>query len=178
MNICAKDIITRQVVTARPEMTCKEVADLLIRHRITSAPVIDAEKGLVGMITVQDVLTAGLCIRGAQAKKSGHSLDSSLSKGAEFDINHAQGCASVYMSRDLITAFPETPVDVLAQQMYFNQVHRVIIVEPNDHQPVGVVSTFDLLKILTNPLQPDEFASRPRQVKQTVSTMQEQPTLP
>ncbi len=52
----AQDVMSSPVVTARPDQPVKEIAALLAERGFTSAPVIDDDGHLVGMVTEADVL--------------------------------------------------------------------------------------------------------------------------
>jgi CBS domain-containing protein len=45
----AKDIMTREVVSVRPVAPIREALSLMLQHRISGLPVIDADGRLVGM---------------------------------------------------------------------------------------------------------------------------------
>jgi CBS domain-containing protein len=50
-----RDLMTKEVVTARGDSTLEEVARLLTRHRIRGVPVVDEENRLIGIITKSDL---------------------------------------------------------------------------------------------------------------------------
>ena len=52
----AIDVMTRDVVTATPEMTVQDVAKLMINHRISGIPIVEGERQLVGIVTEGDLL--------------------------------------------------------------------------------------------------------------------------
>jgi CBS domain-containing protein len=52
----AQDVMSGPVVTARPDQPVKEIAALLATRGFTSAPVVDDDGHLVGMVTEADVL--------------------------------------------------------------------------------------------------------------------------
>ena len=52
----ASDIMTRDVVTVRPDTPVREAVALLARHRITSLPVLDDDKSVVGIVSELDLL--------------------------------------------------------------------------------------------------------------------------
>jgi CBS domain-containing protein len=54
MRVC--DVMTRSVVTTRPEVAVKDAALILAGHGFTALPVIDADERLVGMLTEADVV--------------------------------------------------------------------------------------------------------------------------
>jgi len=62
-KLTVRDIMTKQVVTIRPDQTVEDAALLLLGHRIGGLPVVqDGE--LVGIITETDILQAFLQLRG------------------------------------------------------------------------------------------------------------------
>lgn len=142
----AKDVMSSDLVTVSPHMTCKELEELFISEKISGAPVVNEIGELQGVISVYDVLES----------EYHHNFFSDSYQ----EFNYGDGNTPLehlyedrvedYMSRKAHTAYPETPVKELAQQMYNNKIHRVIILDPLTEKPVGIVSTFDLLKLQTN----------------------------
>jgi CBS domain-containing protein len=51
-----KDVMQTEVVTVAPEATLKEAAALLVEHRISGLPVVDAEGEVVGVVSEADIL--------------------------------------------------------------------------------------------------------------------------
>jgi CBS domain-containing membrane protein len=51
-----KDIMTREVVTIKPQQSLEEVWKLLRRHRIRGAPVVDEANKLLGIVSIADFL--------------------------------------------------------------------------------------------------------------------------
>jgi CBS domain-containing membrane protein len=51
-----KDIMTREVVTIKPDQSLEEIWKLLRRHRLRGAPVIDEAQKLVGIVSIADFL--------------------------------------------------------------------------------------------------------------------------
>jgi CBS domain-containing protein len=52
----ARDVMTRSVVTVRPETSVRAAADLLCSHGFTAAPVMDANGELVGIASEADLV--------------------------------------------------------------------------------------------------------------------------
>jgi CBS domain-containing protein len=50
------DIMTRKVVTVSPELSVFELAALLVRHRISAAPVIGTDGRIIGIVSESDLL--------------------------------------------------------------------------------------------------------------------------
>jgi len=51
-----KDVMTRDVVTTRPDTPLAEVADMVVRRRLRAIPVIDEDGHVLGMITDRQVM--------------------------------------------------------------------------------------------------------------------------
>jgi CBS domain-containing protein len=56
--LIAMDIMRADVITARPEMTLKEAARIMVDNDIGALPIMDGHGHLVGMITRRDILQA------------------------------------------------------------------------------------------------------------------------
>jgi len=54
--LLAKDIMTADVIAAKPATTVEELARILIEHKISGAPVVDDENRLVGIVTEHDLI--------------------------------------------------------------------------------------------------------------------------
>ena len=52
----AKEIMTRQLVTAEPETPVTEIAQMMMEHRISVVPVITPDQRLLGIISETDLL--------------------------------------------------------------------------------------------------------------------------
>jgi CBS domain-containing protein len=52
----ASDVMTSDVVTVGPETSVGEVARLLVEHRISAVPVVDATGRLVGIVSEGDLI--------------------------------------------------------------------------------------------------------------------------
>ena len=50
-------IMSNQIVTAKPSMPMRDLADLLAFHRVSGVPVVDADDRLVGVVSEADVIS-------------------------------------------------------------------------------------------------------------------------
>jgi len=55
--LTAKDIMTKDVVTVRPETSVEELASLLVKNQISGVPVVDANGTLAGIVTENDLIS-------------------------------------------------------------------------------------------------------------------------
>lgn len=149
MQLYAKDIMSEDLITLRPETTCDEASEIFRMNNLSGAPVVDSRGVLLGVISVKDLLSAsqGAFYGGDFFSQS--LLEQQLSEEG-FHFEPSEGFVSDYLTRTVFTALPDTPVEELARLMYQHHVHRIIIVQPHEQKPVGIVSTFDLLKVLAD----------------------------
>jgi CBS domain-containing protein len=57
-NTVVMDVMTRNVITCRPDTALNEVASLLVEKRINRIPVIDDDDRVVGIVTRGDIVKA------------------------------------------------------------------------------------------------------------------------
>jgi len=53
----AKDIMTRDIIMVKPQMTVKQLAMLLIKNQISGAPVAAEDGKIIGVVSEADILT-------------------------------------------------------------------------------------------------------------------------
>ena len=63
-KIKVKDIMTKDPVTVPPDYTVEEAAEVLLKHNISGAPVIDKEGGVIGIITKADIFRVLIALTG------------------------------------------------------------------------------------------------------------------
>lgn len=51
-----KELMNEEVVAVEPETTLKDVASLLVEHRISGVPVVDAERTVLGVVSEADIV--------------------------------------------------------------------------------------------------------------------------
>ena len=54
--LTAKDIMTKDVITVRPEATVEALARLLMEHKISGVPVVNEKNTIVGIVTENDLI--------------------------------------------------------------------------------------------------------------------------
>jgi CBS domain-containing protein len=147
----AADIMTPDPITVREDWTIGAAADVLERHRISGAPVLDADGDLVGVISLTDLAHVGAArsrtaMREAEFYRT-HLATDLIPPTASPDMRVYEA-----MTPTVIDA-PETiPVDRLAALMMELHIHRVIITR--DHRPVGIVTAYDLLRLVRSDGRP------------------------
>ncbi|MGB6367823.1 MAG: CBS domain-containing protein [Thermoanaerobaculia bacterium] len=119
--ITAGDLMNPEILTVSEEMSVEEAAAFLTEHEITGAPVENSNGDFVGVISVVDI---------AAGSFSGSRLVAEL------------------MTPDIQAVPEEATVSEVASLMLDDHLHRVLVIR--DEQPVGIVSTSDLLGLLVD----------------------------
>ena len=127
----ASDIMQTGIVTVSPELSLREFERLLTQEDIGGAPVVDAGERVIGVASKTDIVRA---------------------LGDEREVLLAEVHDSALMVADImtervVTASPDDDVRKVAQQMLDGQLHRVVVAD--EERVVGLITTFDLLRLLT-----------------------------
>lgn len=139
----AHDVMVSPVITVKPNASVREVAKIFIDRRISAVPVVDDQGRLVGIISEGDLLHRSEA--GTERKRSSWLLllTGNDTLAAEYVRAHARKVADV-MTRNVITAAPDTPLHEIASLLEKNAIKRVPIVK--DGQVVGLVSRANLIQ--------------------------------
>jgi CBS domain-containing protein len=123
------------------------VANTLVKNGISACPVVGIDGKLIGIVSEGDLLRR--VETGTERQRSWwlEMLESGRSLAAEFVKTHGLKAQDV-MTRDVLTATPDTPVRDLADMMERNGVKRIPIVV--DGQIVGIVSRANLVQALAS----------------------------
>ncbi len=124
--LTARDIMTRRLITLRPDMSIFEAIRVLLKNSISGAPVVGPSGDFVGMLSELDCL---------------HVLASS-----EFhsDDHSGVGHVEVFMTQPGPTIEPELGIYAVAHKFFTHAVRRLPVLE--DGRLVGQVSRRDVLK--------------------------------
>jgi CBS domain-containing protein len=142
----AKDIMARDVIVVPETSTVNDVAKVLLDRGISAVPVVDASGRVTGMVSEGDLLH-----RSESGTRRRRSWWLSLFANAdvladEFVKEHSRRVSDV-MTRNVITARPETELVEIAEVLEKNRIKRVPIIE--DGKLVGIVSRANLVQALT-----------------------------
>ncbi len=140
-SLTAADVMSRTVVSARPETPVHEVVASLVGQRYRAIPV-TREGSPVGIVTNSDLLArAGLTIRVELLA----SLDQT-ELGAELErLSQGGKTAGDVMTSELVTVSPAQPLPEVAALMARRRLKRLPVVG-DDGQMVGIVSRLDVLR--------------------------------
>jgi len=149
--LTARDIMTREVVSIRPEASVEELAKLLEEHRISGVPVLDKTGGLVGVVTQSDLVQRS---RDLELPPALNILDfhlflempSHFKKRLEKLLGNK---VRDVMTADPVSIAPDTPVNEIAGLMTAQGVHTLPVLA--EGKLVGIVGKLDLIRGLARP---------------------------
>lgn len=150
----ARDVMTRDVISVRPEAPVHQAARLLVFHGVSGLPVVDEGSHVVGVVTEGDLI-----LRQEPQERSSwwHTFfDDPDALARQYRKATGTTVAEV-MSRPAITVPPSLPIESVAVILHRRRVRRLPVVE--DGRLVGIVSRGDLVKALAAE-PPPEAASR------------------
>ncbi|MEX2210984.1 MAG: CBS domain-containing protein [Gaiellaceae bacterium] len=149
--------MTHEVLTVAPEASLKEVARMLVEHRISGMPVCDRERRVVGVVSEGDILYKE---RG-RIERGGGPLAWLVDGTRYTDVAKARArTARESMTAPAITIGPERPVAAAARLMVEAGVNRLPVVG-EDGTLLGIVTRADLVRAFTR--SDDEIAEEIRE---------------
>jgi CBS domain-containing protein len=137
-----RDVMTRQVLTARPEMSLRDLALLLSEHRISGMPVLDGSGSVVGIVSEADILAKE---RGpAPAHSSGLSWIFGERVAPDELRRHAATTVGQAMTTPAITIDQDRPLREAAALMLDRGVNRLPVTA--NGLLVGILTRADLVR--------------------------------
>ncbi len=162
----AADIMTPDVITARPDTPLEELVDLMLANRISGLPVVDSGI-IVGIVSEGDLLRRAET--GTEKRRSQllELFSSTAMIAADYVRTHGRK-ASEIMTTDLITVSPDTPIAEIANILESRRIKRVPVVV--DGKVLGIVTRANLLKALATHLraEPAPVSSDDRSIRKAL----------
>lgn len=134
------ELMHRDVISVLPETTLKEVAALLVEHRISGLPVCLADGRVVGVVSEADILVKEQAEPLEVTGFLGRLLDSAY---GDHDRHEARTAGDA-MTSPAITVSPQQDVVEAARMMTSKHVNRLPVVEGS--KLVGILTRADLVR--------------------------------
>jgi CBS-domain-containing membrane protein len=134
------DVMTQEVVTARPATPFKDVAVLFHRNDITAVPVVDDQGRPLGMVSEADLIRKEAAAPDPEGRAPGAWMDARDRDRAEAET------AGGLMTSPAVTARAEWTVLEAARAMDRHKMKRLPVVDEAGRL-VGIVSRRDLLQV-------------------------------
>lgn len=133
------ELMTREVVTVEPETPLKDIAALLVAHRISGVPVCDGGGAVVGVVSEQDILLKEL---GTDERRAGPFARFAARPLA---VKATARTAVDAMTSPAVTIAWHRQVTAAARIMVEHDVNRLPVLG-RDGGLVGIVSRADLVR--------------------------------
>lgn len=146
--ITAKDIMTKDVVTVKPETSIEELARILIEKRISGAPVVDDNGNLIGIVTENDLISQNKRLHIPTVFRLFDALIMlERPKRIEEEIKRLTATRVLDIcTKNIITVNEDTPLQEIATIMSEKKVHLIPVMK--DKKIVGIIGKADLIKAM------------------------------
>ncbi len=139
-----RDVMTRDVMTVRPETPLKEAAAILAEKGISGLAVVDEDGAVVGVLSEADILFKEGGERSTHTGLLGWLFETG---GSALEHKLAARTAGEAMTSPALTIGPERPLHEAAARMIEDGINRLPVI---DHgRLVGIVSRADLVRAFT-----------------------------
>jgi CBS domain-containing protein len=141
----AADVMVSNVITVGPDATVQEVAEILLKNRISAVPVVSQSGKILGIVSEGDML------RRVESHTLRHRswwlqlLTPDAKLRDEFVRSHSHRVVDV-MTVNVLTVSPETPLGEIASMLEKNGIKRVPVVKGG--KLVGIVSRANMLQAI------------------------------
>lgn len=140
----AADIMTRDVVTVRPETNLEATARLMATNRLKRLPVVDADRHVVGIVSRVDILrslaTQYPPVAGQQATEPG--------RADTVEAEHEEaGTVGGVMSRRIPAVGAEAALTEVLEAVVSTRLNRAVVVDV-EQRPIGVITDAELMRRL------------------------------
>jgi CBS domain-containing protein len=145
----AKELMTRDVITVKPDLTVKELARILVKNQISGTPVVNDEGTLVGIVTEKDLIERDKKLHLPTVVTLFDAviyLESEKHFKADLKKMAASKVADI-MVRDVITIDEDTSVREIATLMADKGKDLLPVVK--DGRLVGIVGKADVVRSMT-----------------------------
>lgn len=150
----AGDVMNRQVLSVRVDLSVSELAAFFVEKQITGAPVVDRDGKLVGVVSLMDIAenraeSSSLVPERDAARwhMRTHDDGTDLGELRGLHLEEVDLCVGDIMTPTVYTVPSNTPVSRVAATMLAGRIHRLLVTEGEG--VVGIVTTMDLLKLLS-----------------------------
>ena len=144
----AKDIMTVDVITVKPETTVEELARLLIEHKISGVPVVGEDNQLIGVVTENDLIKKNARLHIPTIIRLFDAYFLLNSGKVEDEIKKmVAGTVDEICNKEIVSLTEETTLEEIATIMSEKNIHLLPVLR--DGVVVGIVGKADIVKSMT-----------------------------
>ena len=131
-RIKAADIMSRHAITTTEDATIAEIADMMMRFKISGIPVLSADKKIVGIITTTDLF------------RLMQNITTNMDRGAVLPDYYGLQVKAV-MTTQVIAIVPETSLYDVMKIMNEKNIHTLPVIVVSNQEIVGVLGRRDVI---------------------------------
>lgn len=143
----ARDIMTTDIVVARPEATVYEIARLMTDRRISGVPIVGTDGDILGMVSESDLLHRAELGTEAKPKWWLKLFADPDQMARAYAKSHGLRAVDV-MSRPVVSINADQDLAEVAQVLDSSKIKRVPVLQ--DGALVGLITRADLVRALSN----------------------------
>lgn len=146
----ARDVMSKPVVTVRPDTPTREIARLLLEKGISAVPVVDDKGAPIGMVSEGDLIHPKRAAREAwrQSWLEVFAEGEPLAPELLAWLQSQNDSARAVMSAPAITVSEDTELREIARVFVTHRIKRVPVVR--DGRVTGIVARGDLLRAMAS----------------------------
>ncbi len=146
--LTAKELMTSQVITVKPETPVRELAKILSENNISGAPVVDDQGKVMGVVTESDLIyqnkkvhipTVVAILDAFIYLENPDKTEKELKKMAGSKVEDI-------FAREVISVQQDTPLDEVATLMAEKKVHTLPVMDGD--KLVGVIGKSDIIRMI------------------------------
>lgn len=145
----AKDIMTKDVITAEPATTIEELARILMKYKISGVPVVDNKGNLKGIVTENDLISKNSRLHIPTILRL---FDAYIPLGTSRMENEIRRMAASTVedicTKDVICVDEEASVEYVATLMTEKKIHLLPVLK--EGKLAGIIGKKDLIKGFVN----------------------------
>lgn len=145
----AHQIMSRRVLTMRPEASVADAVKLMLEHHISGLPVVDSAGNLVGILCESDFLRRSEIGTEHERNRLLSMLLGAERVASEFVKEHGRKVEQV-MTRQPVTTNEQAPLDEVADMMERRHLNHIPVMR--DGRIVGIITRSDFLSAVAGPL--------------------------
>lgn len=144
MDFFVKDIMSKDVIAVKDDAKIKDVIKTLASNSISGVPIVDDEDFIKGVVSHSDITKE-------ESSYSFYRDTFSVTLPQEiYETNDSfmYKPVTTIMSEDIYSVDEDDSIAKMSCIMYENKIHRLLVTK--DEKITGIVTTFDLLKLLAS----------------------------
>jgi len=156
LSLRVGEVMSKHVIEVSPHQTLAEAADLISKHRVSGAPVVDELGHCVGMLTATDfLLQEGKQIHRCEESTlcgDDHVLGTEIADETLHIDTVERELVRHHMSTAVQSVSPDTSLIEAARTMCNAHIHRLPVLDNKGHV-LGLISAMDLVAAVVQAIE-------------------------